>query len=262
MARLDGKVAVVTGAATGIGRATARRLSDEGAAVVIADIQDEQGEQAVAELLTAGRRAAFVRYDASNPSDADRVAELARAEFGGLDVGVACAGIVRQVGTPTHTDYPEYLQFDATDWQALWQVNVVGSFTFLQACARTMLDLGRAGSLVAITSTAASNPTLASNPAYAVSKAAMRAAVQSLATKLGPHGIRVNAVGPGITATSMSAGLLHDESRRTAALATVPLGRMADPTEIANAVLFLASEEASFVSGETIYVDGGFFTPS
>jgi NAD(P)-dependent dehydrogenase (short-subunit alcohol dehydrogenase family) len=123
-----------------------------------------------------------------------------------------------------------------------------------------MVEHGRGGSIVAITSIAAANPAFASNVGYAASKAALDAVVKHVAPRVAPMGVRLNAVGPGITATSMSAVLQHDAARRAAALAAVPMGRLAEPDEIAEAVRFLASDDAAFITGESLYVDGGCFT--
>jgi glucose 1-dehydrogenase len=260
--RFDDRVAVVTGGAAGIGLACAYRLADDGAAVVIADIDDERGEVAAAELRASGHRAVFAAYDASVVDDAEAVVRRAIAEFGRVDIGVASAGIVgRPSGvTVPDTDHPAFLRLDVGDWEAVWAVNVTGAYAFVQACGRAFVDQSTPGSIVVLSSTAAADPTAASNPHYAMSKAAVTTLVRGLSPKLAPLGIRLNAVGPGITETSMSTVLRDDPERLAKALGPVPMRRLAKPSEIAAAVTFLASDAAAFVTGESLYVDGGFFT--
>lgn len=276
MGRFDGKVAVVTGAGNGIGRACAVRFAEEGAAVVVADLMEAAGESAVAEITAAGGRAVFARLDATSREDNDAVADLALERFGGLDVLVTAAGISHgeyrsgdlenevkiALRAVEHIDRPWVAFFETRreDWQRVIDVNLTGTFFALQACGSRMVERGTRGAIVTIASIAAKDPD-AGPAAYTASKAGVWMLTKKASRVLAPAGIRVNAIGPGFVDTNMTQiiGMLPPE-QRDQLLAKIPMGRTGTPREIANVAVFLASDEASYMTGELLHPDGGWFT--
>lgn len=275
MGQLDGKVAVVTGGANGIGRACCERFADEGADVVVADILDEAGMDTIAAVEKRGRRAAYMHADASSPTDNETVMQHAVDMFGSLDVLVTAAGIstadyrsdkpqaVARRAAKHARDQPDpmrrFTELRLGDWQKVLDVNLTGTLLAVQAAARVMLDLKKRGSIITIASIAAKHPE-AGAPAYSVSKAGVWMLTKYAARVLGPAGIRVNAIGPGFIETNMTAvvrGLPDLEERL---LANVPLGRMGTAREVADAALFLAGQQSSYFTGEMLHPDGGFYT--
>jgi NAD(P)-dependent dehydrogenase (short-subunit alcohol dehydrogenase family) len=273
MGRLDGKVAVVTGGANGIGRACCERFAEEGADVVIGDVQP--ADATVAAVEASGRRAAVRHLDAANPSDNEALMRAAVDELGGLDIVVTAAGISharyrsgdvdaerarltaasRQFADPAH----QFAAVALEEWQAVLDVNLTGTFLAVQAAARQMLALGRGGSIITIASIAAKHPD-AGPLAYGVSKAGVWMLTKQAAGSLGPSGIRVNAIGPGYIDTNMSAVLKEMPGVLDGIVAALPLRRMGRPVDVANAAVFLASDEASYFTGEILHPDGGFVT--
>jgi NAD(P)-dependent dehydrogenase (short-subunit alcohol dehydrogenase family) len=273
MGRLSGKVAVVTGGANGIGRACCERFAEEGADVVLSDVGDEAGAATAEALERQGVRSRFVHADASSASDAEAVMEAA-VELGGIDVLVTAAGI-------SHADYEsgnveselqrlaergadpdrarQLVDMPLEAWQRVLDVNLTGTFLAVQAAARRMLDQGRGGSIVTIASVAAKHPD-AGPLAYTVSKSGVWMLTKHAARSLGPAGIRVNAVGPGFIDTNMTAIIREVPGVVELVLANLPLRRIGLPREVADAVLFLASEESSYFTGEILHPDGGYFT--
>lgn len=275
MGQLDGKVAVVTGGANGIGRACCERFADEGADIVVADILDEAGMDTIAAVEKRGRRAAYMHADASSPTDNETVMQHAVEMFGSLDVLVTAAGIatadyrsdkpqaVARRAAKHARDQPDpmrrFTELRLGDWQKVLDVNLTGTLLAVQAAARVMLDLKKRGSIITIASIAAKHPE-AGAPAYSVSKAGVWMLTKYAARVLGPAGIRVNAIGPGFIETNMTAvvrGLPDLEERL---LADVPLGRMGTAREVADAALFLAGQQSSYFTGEMLHPDGGFYT--
>ncbi len=275
-ARLADRVAVITGAGNGIGRATARRFAAEGAAVVAADVMDGPGQETVDQIVSAGGRATFVHVDASSREDNHRMAAVAVETYGGLDVLLTAAGI-------SHGEYRSgdlendmkmalrnlelaeqpgraFIEHDYDDWQRVIDVNLTGTFIAMQSCVAKMLDLKRGGSIVTIASVAAKDPD-AGPLAYTVSKAGVWMLTKKAARELAPAGIRVNAIGPGFIATNMTQLLQHvPEERRAQLMLKIPMGRVGEPREVANVALFLASDEASYMTGTILHPDGGYFT--
>ena len=239
MNRLAGKIAVVTGGARGIGRAIAERYLAEGASVVIGDILEEQGA-AVARAL--GPACRFQRCDVTRAEDAAALAGAAVEAFGGLDICVNNAAILRS---------EDPLEVTPESFRAVIEVNLVGSFLVAQAAARRMVALGRGGAIVNLSSINA-EVALHGQTSYAASKGGLAMLTRSLAVQLADRGIRVNAIGPGTIATEMSAGFVNDT-----VLSRIALRRPGRPEEIAAIALFLASDEASYVTGQTLYADGG-----
>jgi NAD(P)-dependent dehydrogenase (short-subunit alcohol dehydrogenase family) len=275
MGRLQDQVAVVTGGANGLGRASAVRFAEEGADVVIADLLPEPAAEAVAAVEATGRRAVFHQLDASSKEQNEAMADLAIDTFGRLDVLLTAAGISHggyRSGDPEadrqrvarqleYQDDPAlaFCDIELDDWARVLEVNLTGTFLAIQAVARRMIERGTAGRIITIASIAAKNPD-AGPPAYTASKAGVWMLTKKAALELAPAGIRVNSIGPGYITTNMTAVIDQLDERRQQLLAAIPLGRFGVPREIADAAAFLASEESSYMTGQIIHPDGGFFT--
>lgn len=249
--RFEGKVVAVTGAASGIGRATAQAFAGEGASVVVADVNGDGAEQIAKDIVTGGGRAVGVRTDVTDAQDAEAMVRRAVEEFGGLDVLVNNAG-VEWGGTVEST--PEQ------EWDHVMAVNVKGGFL----CSKYAVPeiRRRGGGVILFTASVAGIQGVTGQAVYSASKAAVANLARSMALDHARDNIRVNYVCPGGTRTAMIetimeqlpelAKVLEDTVRRL-----VPLGgRLADPGEIANAFVFLASDEAGFISGQALVVDG------
>ena len=256
--RLAGKRAVITGAASGIGEATARLFVAEGAAVVLADIDEKRGERLAAEL---GERSRYLAVDVSREGDIDAAVATCVAAFGGLDC------LFNNAGNPGSTGGIE--EMDVATFDRTVAVHLRGVFLGIRAAARVMRPQGH-GSIINTASVAASRANMAGHD-YSACKAAIAQLTLTTANELGEDGIRVNAVCPGGIATAIfgrAAGLDGDQAQRTvgfmaAALSDVaPIRRAGQPLDIAEAVLWLASDSASFVTGQAIAVDGGLLTGS
>jgi 3-oxoacyl-[acyl-carrier protein] reductase len=251
MFRLDDRVALVTGAASGIGAATARILAEAGADVVAgwypSDPHDVEPTRAAVE--GAGRRCLVVEVDVSDTGSVDAMVGQAVAELGRLDVVVANAAIARDVPSP---------ELDDERWNALIQVDLAGVFRCFRAAMPHMIEAGW-GRLLATSSIAGAFQGWASHAHYTTAKAGLVGLVRTLAVELGPHGITTNAIAPGLIETPQSLDSVNslgpDGVRDFAS--SVPVGRNGQPEDIAHAFLFLASEEASYVNGQVLLVDGG-----
>jgi NAD(P)-dependent dehydrogenase (short-subunit alcohol dehydrogenase family) len=280
--RFEGKVAVVTGGGNGIGRACCERFASEGAAVVVADVQREKGDATVAAIGDAGGRAVACTLDASSRDGNEAMAQVAIDSFGRIDVLVTAAGISHSEYNSgdlepdlkmamrgiEHTDDPEwvFLNEDVENWQRVIEVNLTGTLFAMQACASRMVTQerdarGQRGAIVTIASIAAKDPD-AGPLAYTVSKAGVWMLTKKSARQLALAGVRVNAIGPGFISTNMTAliDLLPDEERANMVNAKIPLQRRGDPSEIASVAAFLASSDASYMTGEILHPDGGWFT--
>jgi 3-oxoacyl-[acyl-carrier protein] reductase len=242
--RYAGKVAVVTGGGNGIGAATARRLAREGGAVVVADI-DEAGAQSVsAEIAAAGGKAVACRVDIRDPAQVKAMFERARREWGPAGILVNAAG----VGAQKH-----FLDTPLETLETMLDVNVKGTWLCTQAGARDMVKLG--GGRIVNFSSHSGLLGSSGRSAYAASKGGIIAMTRVMAEDLARHNITVNAVAPGPIAVPRQK---HNDERREAWLREVPLGRYGKPEEVAAVALFLVSDDASYVTGQTIAVDGGF----
>ncbi len=243
--RFAGKTALVTGAAHGIGRAIADRLADEGASVMVLDIDADATTRAAAEIATGGGTAEGIGADIADRAAVRRAVERCVERFGGLDVLAANAGIA---------EVQPFAEIAEESWRRIVDVNLTGTFFCLQEAARVMIPAGR-GAIVATASTNAF--WVESNMApYNASKGAIVALVKSAAFDLGRYGIRANAVAPGMVRTRANY-ITEDPVAGPDYLRRVPLGRFAEPAEMAAVVAFLASDDASYVSGELLVADAG-----
>jgi NAD(P)-dependent dehydrogenase (short-subunit alcohol dehydrogenase family) len=248
MMRLKGKTAVITGGAKGIGLACARRFAQEGAHLVLADIDADAGKAAAAELAATGCRIEFDVADVGDKNDVSRVLDVAERSFGGVDILVANAGIYVT---------GEFLEITEEDFEHVLRTNLTSVFLCGQAAARLMVRQARGGSIVNLSSINALMP----NPdaiAYATSKGGINALTKGMAIALSQYGIRVNALGPGTILTDLAReAVLKNDEALGRVLSRTPLGRLGMPEEVAAAAAFLASDDASYITGQTIYVDGG-----
>ncbi len=241
--RLKDKVAAVTGGGQGIGRAIALALGREGANVVVADLDLEAAGQAVREIEAGEGRALAVRADVTQPADAAAIVQAAVEAFGRLDILVNNAGI-----------YPsaDIVDMDAAQWDLVLAVNLKGTFLCSQAAVRRMIAQGR-GTIVNVASVDAKTRTTG-NAHYAAAKAGVISFTRTLACEMAPHGIRVNAVAPGWIATET---LKAKSDRWKRAIEEIPVGRLGTPEDVAEAVLFLVSDVAGYITGEVLDVNGG-----
>ena len=249
MGRLENKVAIVTGGASGMGRATVQRFLAEGARVVVADLNEENGVDLLDELARGGQadRADFVRTDVAVEADVRRMVERAVERFGGLDVLFNNAGLGGAFGPIT--------EIEVEHWDYTFAVLVRGVFLGIKHGARAMIEAGRGGSIIN-TASVAGLCGGAGPQAYSAAKAAVVNLSETTAVELGPHRIRVNSICPGGILTP----LMHqgDPERATRTMLEIqPYPRAGEGRDIAGAALFLASDDAEFVTGESITVDGG-----
>ena len=266
--RFEDCVALVTGGASGMGRETSVRLAREGAAVVVAGLPDDaRGAETIAMIEAEGGRAVYVGADVAREADCDAMAQAAVDEFGRLDYCVAAAGVL-------HARYvsgeiaPEDVNPDRSEghltnkplefWERVLAINLTGVMLTNRAVAKRLIAQGEGGAIVNISSGAAKIP-MRGSAEYSVSKAGVWMLTRCLALELAPHGIRVNTVAPGVIDTPMALAVSSDESRRQQLERTIPLGRLGEAEDIAEASLFLLSAQSDYMTGQIIHPDGGLF---
>ena len=245
--RLEGKVALISGAARGMGAEEARIFAREGASVVIGDISEEDGQAVEAQISEAGGQALFVRLDVTQENDWTRAVDLAVSRYGKLDILVNNAGI-------SSRSFTDDTSIDG--WDKIMEVNSKGVFLGTRAAVPKMLEAG-GGSIINISSIMGLVGSAGGHPAYNASKGAVRIFSKAMAVRHGKDNIRVNSVHPGFM-PPMTSGIAYDQDQRRQSLDQTPMGREGRIEEVANAVLFLASDEASYITGAELAVDGGF----
>jgi glucose 1-dehydrogenase len=251
--RLRDKVAIVTGAGTGIGQAIAVRFAREGAAVVV----DYVGEPTIAQhteaaISSLGGRSIAVEADVSRPDQVQHLIEAAVSTFGALDIVVNNAGVEKKVA---FVDYP------LEELQKILAVNLVGPFLVCQAAARRMIQQGKGGRLINISSVHEDLP-MPGNAAYCASKGGLRMLARTIAVELAKHAITVNNIGPGAVFTPIDADVEAKPEMEKALMGEIPLDRWAKPEEVAGLAVYLASDEAGYVTGSTYFIDGGMLRQS
>jgi NAD(P)-dependent dehydrogenase (short-subunit alcohol dehydrogenase family) len=258
--RLEGKIALITGGASGFGREAARRFAEEGASVAIADLNEQLGKQSLAELEAAGKRPGlFIAGDIATAAGAQQAVGRTIERFGRIDVLVNNAGIADNMGTQTWNVEEE-------TWDRIQRINLKSVYLCSRVAIADMLKRKAPGAIVNTASIAASSPV--GGAAYAASKGGMLSYTRLVARELAPHGIRLNCVSPGFMRTPMSLGEARgtskqEQEQRMAMFAQrTPMGRPGTPLDIADAMLYLASDEARFVTGQELVVDGGFLVRS
>jgi NAD(P)-dependent dehydrogenase (short-subunit alcohol dehydrogenase family) len=247
MNRLEGRVALVTGAASGIGKATAQRLADEGAAVLITDIQAEQGEATAQEIVAAGGKAAFFRHDVTSAAEWEAACAMAADQLGGLDILVNNAGM---------GDIKPIEETTAEDWNRTIAIDQTGVFLGMKVAA-PYLKASQHASVINISSIFGSSGGFGVSPAYHAAKGAVRTLTKNVALHWATEGVRVNSIHPGFIATP-----ILEQSRGTdiwdGMTALTPMGTLGRPEDIAAGVAYLASDDAAFVTGLELYIDGGY----
>jgi NAD(P)-dependent dehydrogenase (short-subunit alcohol dehydrogenase family) len=247
MERLEGRVALVTGAASGIGKATARRLADEGAAVLLTDVNESLGATTTEELRAAGAKVDFLRHDVASEADWEAAVAKAVEEFGGLDIVVNNAGM---------GDLATIEETSLEDWQRTIAIDQTGVFLGMKTAAPHLKASGH-GSVVNISSIFGTSGGFGTSPAYHAAKGAVRTLTKNVALPWAAEGVRVNSIHPGFIDTP-----ILDTARGTpfeqVMLDLTPMGRLGRPEEIAAGVAYLVSDDASFVTGLELYIDGGY----
>jgi glucose 1-dehydrogenase len=249
---LSGRIAIVTGAAQGIGRACAERLARDGALVVMADVNAAAGEAAAKAI---GAAASFVKTDVANANDIAALLGAAVAKHGRIDILVNNAGVI---------DSADFLELSLTEFDRVLGINLRGAFLMAQGAARQMVKQIEAdkdgqhapGSIINMSSVNA-HFGLPDHVAYSVSKGGIMQMTKAAAVSLAKYGIRVNAIGPGTINTEIVKAVADNPAAMKRIMSRTPLGRMGEPSEVAAIAAFLASDDASYVTGQTIYPDGG-----
>lgn len=270
--RMAAKVVLITGGASGIGRGCALRFAEEGASVVVADLNAARADAVAEELEQMGTDALAVSVDTSLPEEVDALVEAAVLRFGHVDACIAAAGISHAAYVSREANEQRGKDvYDRNDmflinkslaaWQRVLDVNLTGVMLTNQAVARQMRKQENGGAIVNIASVAAKT-VLSGSADYCVSKAGVWMLTKCAAVELARFGIRVNAVGPGYIRTSMNASITTNERWVSDRESETPLGCLGEPSDIANACLYLCSDEASFVTGEIIFPDGGIMADS
>jgi glucose 1-dehydrogenase len=251
--RLENKVAIVTGAGTGIGKAIAERFAQEGAAVVIDYVgKPDNAAQVVQQIEGAGGKALAVEADVSQQEQVQNLIEQTVQKFGRLDILVNNAGVETKI---------PFLELPLEVWSRTIAIDLTGPFLCAQAAAKRMVQQGGAGRIINISSVHEDMP-MPTNAAYCAAKGGLRMFMRTICVELAPHGITVNNIGPGAIDTPMDAPLKAHPEMMKALLAEIPVGRMGKPEEIAGLATYLASDEAGYVTGSTYFIDGGMLRQS
>ena len=245
--RLQGKVAIVTGAAGGIGRAIAMRFAAEGARVAVVDVREAESHETVRLIEAAGGQALAVRTDVTDSAQVQAMVDSIVQHWGGIDILVNDAGIC---------PFEEFLDMHEALWDQVLDVNLKGYFLVSQAVARAMVERGTKGRIIAISSISAEFGG-SQQAHYCASKAGINLLVKSMAISLGPHGITCNAVLPGTVETDINRGALADPAARAYWSQRAPLGRLGQPEDIAGPALFFATDDSAWCTGAMLVVDGG-----
>ncbi|MDI6889243.1 MAG: SDR family NAD(P)-dependent oxidoreductase [Methanocellales archaeon] len=247
--RLANKVAMVTGAGSGIGKGIAIRFAEEGADVVIADVNLEGAQATAREVEVLGRKSLAIKTDVASSASVEQMIRATVDKFGKVDILVNNAGIFIQKPLQETTE---------EDWDRIININLKGVFLCTKAAVSHMLKQGK-GKIINIASIAGEVGYLNSS-AYCASKGGVIALTKELALELASKKINVNAIGPGAIETTMTKDMLANPEVKEALLRTIPYGRIGQPGDIANAALYLASDESDYVNGATLFVDGGWLT--
>lgn len=247
MNRLEGRVALITGAASGIGKATAQRLAREGAAVLVTDIEVEDGEATVQELVSSGSKALFCRHDVTSEADWETACARAKDELGGLDILVNNAGM---------GDIKPIEETTLDEWNRTVAIDQTGVFLGMKVAA-PYLKVSKHASVINISSIFGTSGGFGVSPAYHAAKGAVRTLTKNVALHWAAEGVRVNSIHPGFIATP-----ILEQSRGTpiweGMTALTPMGALGRPEDIAAGVAYLASDDAAFVTGLELYIDGGY----
>ncbi len=246
--RLAGKIALISGAARGIGAAIARLCAAEGAKVIVGDILDTEGQGVVADLVAAGGEARFVRLDVASEAEWQQAVDMAVTHFGGLHILVNNAG----TGVPGKVE-----EVSLAEWNRVMEVNATGVFLGTKTAIPTLRQAA-GGSIINISSQLGLVGTDNSSPQYQASKGAVRLLTKTTAIQYASEGIRVNSVHPGPIATPRTAARRADPTNYALTVSRIPLGRYGQPEEVAYGVVYLASDEASYVTGSELVIDGGW----
>ncbi len=245
---LEGKVAVVTGGAAGIGKAIVTALAAKGAVIAIADIDQSLAMETSQELEAVGNTAGVFVCDVSDSAQVERLFQGVVGSYGRVDILVNDAGVGHNSGV---------LEITEAEWDRIMSVNLKGAFLCSRAAARAMIDQGHGGRIISIASTAGDNARV-NSAAYSASKAGLLQFTRVLAMELGPYAVTVNAVAPGLTMTDSPVWNPPSEAYQKAFIEQTALGRTGTPQDIAEAVAFLASPQAGYITGQALFVDGGY----